>query len=277
MHDTTARQLTGWQAGIELGFDARNGRTRLAHRARFGPLSVQRPFYPEGDLCHVYLLHPPGGVAGGDRLDIKADAAAGSSALITTPGAGKFYRSAGPLAEQSVRLRIGEDASLEWLPQENILFPGAQVRLETRIELAPGARFIGWDMHCLGLPANDERFANGRARIGCRIERDGEPLLIEQLNLGETRDLDGPAGLRGLPVTGTLYATCDDASLLQACRESLHDTAIEAGVTLLDGLLVARLLAPSTALARLCFVNLWQLLRPAVVGREAIAPRIWLT
>ncbi len=277
MPETTAKQLSGWQAGIELGFEARAGRTLLAHRARFGPLAVQRPFYPEGDLCHVYLLHPPGGVAGGDRLEIRAGAAAGAAALITTPGAGKFYRSAGPLAEQNVQLSVAEGASLEWLPQENILYPGADLRMETRIELAPGARFFGWEIHCLGLPANGERFDTGHADIGCRIERGGRPLLIERLSVGGERDLEGPAGLRGRPVTGTLYATCEDEALLQRCRDLLHARPVEAGATLFDGLLVARLLAPSTAAARACFVDLWRLLRPGVLGREAVEPRIWQT
>lgn len=278
MHETTAGRLSGWQARIELGFEARAGRTVLAHRARFGPLSVQRPFYPEGELCHVYLLHPPGGIAGGDRLTINVETKAGAAALITTPGAGKFYRSAGPRAEQSVNLKVAEGASLEWLPQENILFPGADIELETHIELAAGARFLGWEIQCLGLPANGERFDSGRARIGCRIERDGEPLLIERLSIEAERDLSGPAGLRGQPVVGTLYATCDDEAPLALCRDILHDdAAIDAGATLLDGLLVARLVAPSTAAARACFVELWRLLRPALLGREAVPPRIWQT
>ncbi len=277
MHETTARQPTGWQAGIQLGFEARAGRTLLAHRARFGPLAVQRPFYPEGDLCHVYLLHPPGGVAGGDRLSIRAGTASGAAALITTPGAGKFYRSAGPRAEQTVHLSVAEGASLEWLPQENILYPGADLRMETRIELAPGARFFGWETHCLGLPANGERFDTGHADIGCRVERDGRPLLIERLSIGGERDLAGPAGLRGQPVVGTLYATCEDEALLQTCCNRLQETALDAGATLLDGLLVARLLAPTTAAVRACFVDLWRLLRPGVLGREAVEPRIWRT
>ncbi len=277
MPGTTAKQPSGWQAGIELGFEARNGRTLLAHRARFGPLAVQRPFYPEGELCHVYLLHPPGGVAGGDRLNIRVEAAAGARALITTPGAGKFYRSAGPLAEQRVHMKVAEGASLEWLPQENILYPGADLRMETRIELAPGARFIGWEIHCLGLPANDETFREGRAAIGCRIERAGKPLLIERLVIAGEQDLQGPAGLRGQPVVGTLFATCEDEALLQRCRDNLHGTDIEAGATLLDDLLVVRRLAPSTAAARASFAELWRLLRPEVLGREAVQPRIWLT
>jgi urease accessory protein len=277
MHETTARELTGWQAGIELGFEARAGRTVLAHRARFGPLSVQRPFYPEGELCHVYLLHPPGGVAGGDSLRVRAEAAAGSAAMITTPGAGKFYRSAGPQAEQTVNLRVAAGASLEWLPQENILFPGADLRLQTHIDLAPGARFIGWEIHCLGLPANGERFIPGHARIGCRIERAGEPLLIESLQIEDELDLQGLAGLRGHPVVGSFYATCDDEHVAACCRAHLQAGESEAGLTLLDGLLVVRILAPSTSVARDCFIALWRQVRPALLARQAVQPRIWLT
>ena len=126
---------TGWEAELELGFTPGPGRTALTHRRRRGPLAVQRPFYPEGGVCHVYLLHPPGGVVGGDSLHIQADVSKGAHALVTTPGAAKFYLSAGDTAQQVQHLHVTADASLEWLPQENIFFPGAITRLETRIEL----------------------------------------------------------------------------------------------------------------------------------------------
>jgi urease accessory protein len=114
----------GWLAELDLGFAPRGSRTVLARRRHRGPLAVQRPFHPEGDVCHVYLLHPPGGVVAGDRLAIRVAADPGAEALLTTPAAGKFYRSEGPVARQTVALEIGEGASLEWLPQETILYPG---------------------------------------------------------------------------------------------------------------------------------------------------------
>ena len=115
----------GWQASLRLGFAPRAARTALVHREQRGPLAVQRPFYPEGDTCHLYLLHPPGGVVGGDRLDIEARTTGEAHALVTTPGATKFYLSAGHTAHQTQRLRVGAGGALEWLPQENIFFPGA--------------------------------------------------------------------------------------------------------------------------------------------------------
>src|SRR5262249_43518141 len=134
-------------------------------RARFeheGPLRVQRAFYPEGpDLPHVYLLHPPGGLAPGDRLSIEIGVARWARALVTTPAAGKCYRSDGRVSEQKQTLRVAAGSSLEWLPQENIVFDGSCVRLSTRVELEEGASFVGWDVLCLGRPASGERFTRG--------------------------------------------------------------------------------------------------------------------
>src|SRR5512137_547009 len=117
----------GWRAELVLGFRWQDGRTVLATRRHIGPLTVQRPFYPEGDVCHVYVLHPPGGVVAGDCLTIAINAEADSAALVTTPAAGKFYRSDGKLARQQVSLTVAANAALEWLPQETIIYEGARV------------------------------------------------------------------------------------------------------------------------------------------------------
>ncbi|MBM4202088.1 MAG: urease accessory protein UreD, partial [Gammaproteobacteria bacterium] len=148
----SAVATAGWNAELELRFAPGHGKTVIAHRRHVGPLLVQRPFYPEGPVCHVYLLHPPGGVVAGDTLGIDVDAANGSAGLVTTPAAGKFYRSASGLARQSVSLRVADGASLEWLPQETIVYQGARVRSRITIELEAGARFVGWDVVALGRP-----------------------------------------------------------------------------------------------------------------------------
>ncbi|WP_303908751.1 urease accessory protein UreD, partial [Thiohalomonas denitrificans] len=155
------QQSSGWKARLELGFEPRAGRTVLAKRIQRGPLAVQRPFHPGDGACHVYLLHPPGGVVGGDELSVRAAAAAEAGALITTPGATKFYRSAGPRAYMEQRLNVADGGALEWLPQENIVFPGALADIRTRIDLKGQAGFIGWETLCLGRPAADERFDAG--------------------------------------------------------------------------------------------------------------------
>jgi urease accessory protein len=266
---------TGWQAQLELGFAPRPGRTALVHRRQRGPLAVQRPFYPEGDACHLYLLHPPGGVVGGDSLHIRADVSAGAQALVTTPGATKFYLSAGDTAEQVQTLCVAQDASLEWLPQENIFFTGALARLKTRIELTDGARFIGWETQCLGRPVIGERFDSGRADFNLHIERDGRPLLLDRIMVTPER-LDGAAGLRGCPVNATLVATPAAQTELEAVRALIADQP-NTGATLLDDLLVLRYLGDSTEQCRKLFIKVWATIRPAVIGRAPCPPRIWST
>lgn len=268
---------SGWRAKLYLGFRPTPLRTVLAERFREGPLAVQRAFYPEGDLCHIYLLHPPGGVAGGDSLNIKIDLAEGSFALITTPGATKFYRTIEPVASLQQTLNVTA-ASLEWMPQENILFPGAKVELSTTVQLHDNATFIGWEINCLGRPVNDERFSHGSAIFTFSLLRDGLPVLHERQLIETEKDLSSVAGLRGNAVFGTLYATTDDAHLLNLIRQQFNDEYNQVlGITLVDGLLIARYLGNSTETARKLFITIWKLLRPEVLNRPACEPRIWNT
>lgn len=267
----------GWQASLRLGFVARAQRTVLAERVRQGPLAVQRPFYPEGELCHVYLLHPPGGVVGGDILDIDVHLAGGAKALLTTPGATKFYRSPGARARQSQRIVVEPGAALEWLPQENIFFPGAEVALDTRVELRGDARLALWEIQCLGRPAIDEGFERGHIDSRLTIERDGTPLLLDRLRVRP----DNRARLSlmaGLAVGGTLVISDAGEAEVEACRDLLFANGTDyTGATLLDDFLVVRYLGNSTEKARRLFSTIWQLLRPATIGRPPSTPRIWAT
>lgn len=268
----------GWAARLELGLERRVGRTLLSHRRHTGPLGVQRPFYPEDGACHLYVLHPPGGLVGGDRLEIAVAVGEGAHALLTTPGATKCYRSAGAEAVQEHRLDIRDGGILEWFPQEGILFPGARVRSRVQVELAGGARFLGWEIQSLGRPVIGERFSSGRADLGLTLLREGRPLLAERLRLGTEVDLDGPSGLRGYPVSAVFVATGTREADLSACREAVPPPAdMLMGLTRLDDLLVARCLADSVEPVRKIFAALWGILRPRLLGCAACPPRIWAT
>ena len=152
----------GWRAQLNLGFSNSNNKTILSHRKHNGPLQVQKPFYPEfNGTCHLYILHPPGGVVGGDRLYIYVDVNPNAHALITTPAAGKFYRSAGPVARQEQVIKVAPKGTLEWFPSENIIFAGAKAQIKTRIELSRDSNFMGWEISCLGRPASNENFSQG--------------------------------------------------------------------------------------------------------------------
>jgi urease accessory protein len=265
----------GWRAELELGFLRSGDRTVLARRRHVGPLAVQRPFYPEGALCHVYLLHPPGGVVAGDRLGIGITADAGAEALVTTPAAGKFYRSDGRLARQSVRVSVGEGGSLEWLPQETIVYEGARVASDVRVELAAGARFMGWDVFSLGRPASGEGFRTGEVRLGWQLRCAEQPLYLDRLHL-DRRAFQARWGLSGLSACGTLFACPASERDLAAVRELMGETE-GLGVTRIEDLLICRALGHGTGAVMLLFQQIRDAIRTGVIGRGACAPRIWAT
>lgn len=150
---------------------------------------------------------PPGGIAGGDRLDITAHLAEGAWAQLTSPGAAKWYRASGP-AYQQVVLTVEAGATLEWLPQETIVFSAAQAELSTRINLEGNARLFYWDVVALGRPASGERFDRGHFQSHLDIRRDGQLLWHERQRIvGDDGLLDSPIGLDGQPVFATLLVS----------------------------------------------------------------------
>jgi urease accessory protein len=268
-----------WPASLSLKLADLHGRTALVEKSQSGPLSIQRPFYPEGDIAHLYLLHPPGGVAGGDDLEIRVSLAETATALVTTPGATKFYRSKGPDATLCQWLQVDAGATLEWFPQENILFPGANVRMVTDIRLRGDARVAAWEISCFGRPAVGERFEHGAVDARLDLYRDDRPLLRERLRVDRPADLDGTSGLRGFPVAATLLMTGAVTDTLAEARAVAVERPAELvhGLTLVEDVLIARVLATTTEPVRRLFDALWRVWRARVVGQPACPPRIWAT
>jgi urease accessory protein len=264
-----------WQAHLKLGFVHKNGKTVLSQRQHRGPLTVQRPFYPEGGVCHVYLLHPPGGVVAGDSLTIEANAGTDSTALLTTPAAGKFYRSEGKQARQQVLLTVEEDASLEWLPQETIVYQGARVESALRLEIKNSSRFIAWDVVALGRPAANEGFDEGFITMNWQILRDGVLCYRERLQIDATA-FKARWGLQGHSSFGTLFAYPCDATQLEVIQALIGEHPSRA-VTRIDELLICRALDARADVLRDSFQQVWQILRTDSVKQTACTPRIWAT
>lgn len=267
-----------WQARLDLDYRRAGDRTQLVRRHR-GPLQVQKALYPEGEaLCHTLIVHPPGGIAGGDDLAIALDAGPGAQALVTTPGATKWYKANGARAQQAVSMMIG--GGVEWLPQESIVFDQAQVDSRIDITLAAEAATIGWDIVALGRAAAGESFRDGLFAQQIRLSDAGALQWVERTRIiGGDALLESPIGLAGRPVFGCLWAAgprWTDAQM-DDIRAALP--AVAAPVTrVAPRLLLARVLAASTPAARTALTAVWQVLRPLVFdGRAAVAPRIWAT
>jgi len=269
-----------WEADLELAFERRGAGTVLAKNRHRGPLQVQKVLYPEGPgTCHVVILHPPGGIAASDRLCIRGSSGRGSHALLTTPGATKWYRSEGGWAHQEIRFSLQEDAILEWLPRESIYYDGARVRAGLDVSLADGAQFFGWDIVSFGRRASGESWRRGGFDVRTSVRRGARRLWSELARV----EADGgfaqsPVGLAGATVYGSFLAAgvAVDAAILAACR-ALPPGAADSrtGITVLPEMWIARYLGHSTEEAFDWFSALWSLLRPALTQRRACAPRVW--
>lgn len=277
---------SGWQANLDLKIDNVDAVSRITRRRHLGPLLVQRAFYPEGvcaaapmaEPCHVYLVHPPGGVASGDELRLEAEVTVGSHALLTTPAAGKFYRRGTAGASRLVQSLKVDRAALEWLPQENIFYPNAAAELSTLVHLTGGSRFIGWEIACFGLPASGGTLESGSIRQGFELWLDGRPLFLDRVTV-QAASLAASWGLAGHTTLGTWAGFPADLKDLEVARAIIEMTCGDstAACTLLDGALVCRGVGSRADRLKQVFVELWSGLRPRLVGREAVPPRVWAT
>ena len=268
----------GWIAELELRFSKSKSKTFLSTRKHIGPLTIQRPFYPEGDLCHLYLLHPPGGIVGGDQLSIEVNTDSNSSSLLTTPGATKVYRTSDHKHSTiNQNFIVAEDSSFEWLPMETIVFPGANSQFSSKLLLSGNARVAAWEVYCLGRPAINESFDFGSLNFSLELWRDGMPILLDKLMIDKT-ELESVVGLRGFPVFGTFIISKTNKKVLETVRAMMIETdSCVTGVTQIEDIIIVRSLAKKTYLMQDLFKKIWQTVRPLVFNREATIPRIWAT
>ena len=271
----------GWHGSLNLVFAQRHGITELIHNRVKAPLKVQRPFYPEGPaVCHSVVLHTAGGIVGGDRLSLNFQLEPNAIALITTAAASKVYRSNALQSHQSIQAQVAADAYLEWLPQETIVFNSAIYRQDLRVELAPGARWLGWEITRFGRSARGERFLQGEWRSHTEVWQQGNPLWIDRQWLpGSEEILNSPHGLAGQPVIASLswVGQAVTPEIVKKVRMLWTSTERqgEAGVTRLTAGLLCRYRGSSTAEVRNWFTDVWQLLRLSLVGQPSCPPRGW--
>lgn len=272
-----------WHARLALDYSTERERT-VARFRHDGPLRILQSLYPEGDaVCHNVLVHPPGGLVGGDTLDIDITAAVGSHGLVTTPGATRFYRSDGDLAVQRTSLRLDTGARLEWLPLEALCYSGCRAENRLRIEAAPGAELLGWDVTALGLPNAGKPFEHGS--LLQHIEVPGVWLERGRIDADDRRLLDSPLGLAGQRCLASLFfvsgtpiarARCEEMLGMARALADAHPLAASAGITSPHAeIVVLRVLAPVVEPAMHLLRQVWQAWRTALWQRPEGAPRIW--
>lgn len=272
-----------WHIRLSLNYRTQGPRTVLQH-AHDGPLRIFKSLYPEGEaICHNVIVHPPGGLVGGDLLDLDVRVGQGAHALIGTPGATRFYASDEAPAEQRVRVHLERGARLEWLPLETIAYPGCRAINRWTATLDEDAQLMAWDVTALGLPGAAQAFDHGSLRQ--HLEIPGLWLESAHLRGDDHRLLASPLGMAGhrclgtlILATGTPLARPRREALLEAVRAALGQptAGLQAAATCPhDRLLVVRAVAPLVEPLMSCLQAVWAALRPLAWQLPAQAPRIW--
>ena len=274
-----------WHAKLDLDYRLEAGRS-VARHLHNGPLRILQSLYPEGDgICHNVLVHPPGGLVGGDTLRVEIDVGPQAHGLVTTPGATRFYRSDGEAALQHVSAKLAAGARLEWLPLETICYDACLAENRLSMSLAPGAELLGWDVTAFGLPASGKPFAQGTFRQ--HIEVPG--LWLERANIkaSDLLLLQSPLGLAGHRCIASLFFVTGSKLDRQRRQQALdsarsiierHALVDTVGVTSPDPqVVVLRVLAPVVEPAMHLLRQVWQAWRAEMWKLEANCPRIWTT
>ncbi len=274
-----------WHAQLDIDYLQSSGRTVVRH-VHTGPLRVLQSLYPEGDaICHNVLVHPPGGLVGGDTLDINVRAGGAAHGLITTPGATRFYRSSGEAAIQRTHLTLNDAARLEWLPLEAIAFNDCLAENHLTLSLAPEAEFMGWDVTAFGLPLAQQPFEAGQ--FFQHIEVPGVWLERGLIRAEDQRLMNSPLGLAGQRCMASLFFVAGSklqrnrrAQALEVARDVIekHELRLSAGATSPDGqVVIVRVLAPVVEPAMNLLREVWVSWRQHFWGLSSAAPRIWST
>lgn len=283
------RQSSDWLAHLTLkfAFQAAQQRTILYHRQHVGPVRVQKMLWPEKTgIGHVYIVHPPAGIAGGDQLYFDLQIEADAHALVTTPGAGKWYRSHQKKAVQKIDIQVKDHAVFEWLPQESMLFNGANVITETQIQLAEHACFIGWDMLVLGRQARGERFEQGQYYSDFKLYQAQQLLVADRLYFqGNDRWLSSCLGMHQHQVMGSFWAVAPvqyrDQNLLneqlERIRALMTRMKVAVQLTILGHVLCARFVGDDVRSCHDAFAAIRAQLRRYWFDLDEEFPRIWRT
>jgi len=274
-----------WQARLQIDYTQERQRT-VARHCHSGPLRVLQSLYPEGEaICHNVLVHPPGGLVGGDTLELQISASGCAHGLITTPGATRFYRSAGEPAVQQTHITLGDQARLEWLPLEAIAYNQCLAQNHLTLQLAPQAELIGWDITALGLPHANLPFEQGSFLQ--HIELPGVWLERGRIDASDLRLMNGPTGLAGQRCLASLFFVSGSAlvrsrreAALEVARQTLaaHALRSSAGVTCPNPqVMVLRVLSPVVEPAVELLRQVWADWRAHFWQLPPSYPRIWAT
>jgi urease accessory protein len=272
-----------WHAELKLDYTLESQRT-VARHAHHGPMRILKSLYPEGDsICHNVLVHPPGGLVGGDTIDIQVSVEQGAHGLVSTPGATRFYKSGGYPALQQLTAHVADQARLEWVPLEALAYNECEATNRAFFHLAPSAELITWDVTALGLPSSDQAFTQGHFQQHLEIPS----VWLERGNVqgNDERWLNSPLGLAGHKCFASLVFACGSPiasdrveSALEAARSIIETSPLklQAGITCAHPqVIVMRVMSPLVEPTMDLLKQVWATWRHTLWELPSEPPRIW--
>jgi urease accessory protein len=205
-------------------------------------------------------------------------ASGGANITATTQAAERVYRAIGEPGQVATHIEAQGSATLEWLPQETIVFDGGRLARETEIHCAATARVLAMDWLLLGRAASGETLRTGAIRDSWRVHRDGRLIWADSFRL--EGDIAGqiarPSLLGGSTAIATiLYAAADAADHLDRARDALSAFPVKAGATLVNGLLICRIAAGLAADLRRAVTEFLRIFRAGLGGFPPALPKVW--
>jgi urease accessory protein len=270
-----------WLGIAKLDYQKKDSKTLVTSAYSQAPFKIQRPFYPEGEgICHSVLLHTAGGMVEGDRLSQTINLQKNAHSLITTTAASKIYRSQGQVAQQDITIKIDSGACLEYLPQETIIFNGAIYQQNLKVELAPDATWLNWEITRFGRTARGEKFIQGDWRSLTEIWQNEQLLWCDRQWLPGNPEIEASLnGLAGYPIFATLtwIGKPVNPEIIAQMRQLWEQkpTQGQTGITQMNQILLCRYRGNSTQEVKTWFFQIWQLLRQHYLGINAIKSRFW--
>jgi len=255
---------------LRLRFERRKDSTVVANARSTVPLQVLAPIALPDPAAIVSVLNPTGGLVGGDRLGIEVELRPGAHGCVITPSATKVYRTSAEAAEQRVDLRLGPDATLEWVPDHTIPFAGSALRQRIEGHLGKGARLILVDAFAVGRVARGETWRFGRLESAITLRDQRGLLFHDRFVLAGDRPWAGLGLTEGHPYFATVLIISEAnweslATAVQAGPICRADAVVGVGA-LARGGVVARVLAANAPALLGALESLWALARRTLLG-----------
>ena len=252
---------------VALSVAAAGGATRRRQVYEDGPLRVRFPNSSTRAL-EAMIVNTAGGIAGGDRHDLDIAVDDGATLAVTTAAAEKVYRALGPGAEITIKLAVGANAKLSWMPQETILFDRARLNRRIEVDLAADATLLVAEAVIFGRSAMGEAVEQGEFTDRWRVRREGMLVFAETVRLDGAiaRMLAEPAVAGGGIAVATVLAVPGDPAMVERARAQTF--CGEVGLSAWNGLAVARLCAKDGA-------SLRRDLATVVTALGGSLPRLW--